>query len=266
MPELAEVAYHSSLWKQSIGECFTLAWVHEKARCCRNLDFGLLKEKILEAKLIDGYTHGKRMLFEFDSASFLEVHLGMTGSLHRCDFEYDETKHDHLALRSSESLLVFRDPRMFGKVELHCEATQQVPKWWSQLPPQPQSKAFTQDRFDSMLARRGGSVLKPLLLQQELFPGIGNWMADEILWRARLRPNRKLSSLSEAERSALFRETKWVCREVLKTIGVDYRDPPKSWLFSHRWKDGGICPVSKKPLRRDTVGGRTTCWSPEVQR
>lgn len=266
MPELAEVAYHSSVWKRSIGEHFSVAWVHERARCCRNLEIPLLNEQVNSASLVNGYTHGKRMLFEFDFGSFLEVHLGMTGSLHRMELGYEGEKHDHLVLKSEESLLVFRDPRMFGKLALHHESAKELPQWWRDLPPEPHARSFTKARFESMLSRRNGSVVKPLLLKQELFPGVGNWMADEILWQARIRPDRKFGSLSEAERETLFHKTKWVCREALKTIGVDYRDPPKSWLFSHRWKDGGICPVSKSPLQRLEVGGRTTCWSPAIQK
>lgn len=265
MPELAEVFFNASHWKASKGEAFDLAWVHEKTRCCRTLNAKALARTISGLPLIDGFTHGKRMLFAFGQGVFLEVHLGMTGSLHRMDTDYEEERYDHFALRSGESILVFRDPRQFGKVALHATKCDAFPQWWSELPPEPHSAAFTRKRFENSLSRRGGSLLKPLLLQQDSFPGVGNWMADEILWRAKLRPDRRLSSLSEGERTQLFRKTKWVCQKAIEIIGKDYSDPPKSWLFLHRWKDGGICPVSKKQLRRETIGGRTTCWSPAVQ-
>lgn len=265
MPELAEVYFNASHWKASAGESFQLAWVHGQTRCCRFLDLQEVASCFSSVTLLAGYTHGKRMLFEFKGGRFLEVHLGMTGSLHRMDSEYAEERYDHFALRSERSTLVFRDPRQFGKVALHSVEGGGLPEWWRELPLEPHAAGFTRERFDTMLSRRGGSLLKPLLLQQDLFPGVGNWMADEILWRARLRPDRRLSSLSEVERTQLYRKTKWVCQKALEIIGKDYSDPPKSWLFRHRWKDGGICPVSKKELRRETIGGRTTCWSPEVQ-
>lgn len=266
MPELAEVYYHSSHWKAAQGERFRLAWLHDKTRCARGLASEVLASKLSSSTLLSGYTHGKRMLFAFSGSCFLEVHLGMTGSLHRMDVDYEERKHDHLALKSEASTLLFRDPRQFGKLALHETEGGKLPDWWEALPPEPHDVAFTSERFESVLQRREKAVLKGLLLQQELFPGVGNWMADEILWRARLRPDRRLGSLSQAERDALYRELRWVCREALRIIGKDYSDPPKSWLFTHRWKDGGICPKSKLPLKRETVAGRTTCWSPEVQR
>lgn len=265
MPELAEVFFNASHWKAAQGESFDFAWMHEKTRCCRLIDGRELESRFEKLTLSGGYTHGKRMLFAFRQGGFLEVHLGMTGSLLRADSNYEEERYDHFALRSPHSTLVFRDPRQFGKVAWHSSREEALPDWWSSLPPEPQSEAFTFERFESMLERRSGSLLKPLLLQQALFPGVGNWMADEILWRARLRPDRRLTSLDDVERRQLYCKTKWVCERALEIIGKDYSDPPKSWLFQHRWKDGGICPVSKKELRRETIGGRTSCWSPAVQ-
>jgi formamidopyrimidine-DNA glycosylase len=40
---------------------------------------------------------------------------------------------------------------------------------------------------------------------------------------------------------------------------------PSSWLFSHRWKDGGHCPRCGTGLLRQKIGGRTTCWCPSCQ-
>ncbi len=265
MPELAEVFYHSSHWKSAQGERFELAWLHERTRCARGLVASELSGVIDTQTLLSGYTHGKRMLFAFSGSVFVEVHLGMTGSLHRMEKDYVEAKHDHLALRSDSSTLVFRDPRQFGKVALHETKSGDMPDWWNALPPQPHDAEYTREHFDLLLKRRQKAVLKSLLLNQEIFPGVGNWMADEILWRARLKPDRRFGELEDAERDSLFRELRWVCREAIRIIGKDYTDPPASWLFKYRWKDGGICPVSKTELRRDTIGGRTTCWSAALQ-
>lgn len=91
-------------------------------------------------------------------------------------------------------------------------------------------------------------------------------MADEILWRARIRPDRAAKALTPEERAALYKALRSVCHEAIRIIGADYSDPPESWLFRHRWRDGGVCPKSGEPLKRDTIGGRTTCWSPAWQR
>jgi formamidopyrimidine-DNA glycosylase len=51
----------------------------------------------------------------------------------------------------------------------------------------------------------------------------------------------------------------------MRVIGTDWGRPPDDWLFNHRWMDGGSCPHTGKPLRREKIAGRTTCWSPAWQ-
>jgi formamidopyrimidine-DNA glycosylase len=84
--------------------------------------------------------------------------------------------------------------------------------------------------------------------------------------RAALHPARRCGDLDPAEIKKLHRETVWVASQALAITGATFEDPPTSWLFQHRWKDGGICPRTKKPLERATIGGRTTCWSPARQK
>jgi formamidopyrimidine-DNA glycosylase len=174
--------------------------------------------------------------------------------------------------------LVFSDYRMFGKVLLEGQVVhklegqvisakgQVVPAWWRNLPPQPQEPAFDKARLRAILKRRGRKPLKALLLDQDAFPGIGNWMADEILWRARIHPEAIGNNLSLYKTARLFDEIKAVCADALHVIGTNWGDPPDSWLFNHRWRRDGICPVSGKPLEYITVGGRTTCFSPAIQK
>ena len=108
---------------------------------------------------------------------------------------------------------------------------------------------------------------------QERFPGIGNWMADEILWRAAIHPQRRAGSLPPTEIRTLWRECRRVARLALRIIAGhgDVLPPdlnahiPRTWLFHHRWADGGRCPKTHEPLLRAAVGGRTTCWSPAQQ-
>jgi formamidopyrimidine-DNA glycosylase len=98
-------------------------------------------------------------------------------------------------------------------------------------------------------------------------------MADEILWRAALHPARPAGELTPREVRTLWRECRHVCQLALDAIAGrgDTLPPdlnvgiPPTWLFHHRWADGGMCPRTKRPLQRATIGGRTTCWSPARQ-
>ena len=263
MPELAEVVFHASKWAKCEGQAFSLQHVSSTARCCRDFDAALGAHLLSDAVLEATRTHGKRMLFSFKGGAHLEAHLGMTGGL-RVETEGEFGKHDHLILLGSHCSLVFHDSRQFGQLRIH--QSNGLPEWWSALPPEPHNKQFTRKRFDAICEHRRRSVLKPLLLRQEHFPGVGNWMADEILWQARILPHRRVESLLEKERTILYRKLRYVCRKAVQMIGSEDRDPPASWLFQHRWRDGHLCPKTKKPLCREAIGGRTTCWSSAWQR
>jgi formamidopyrimidine-DNA glycosylase len=161
---------------------------------------------------------------------------------------------------------------MFGRVQFHRGP--KPPAWWTRIAPPILSEAFTIEAVAAFLKRRARAPIKAVLLMQERFPGVGNWMADEILWRSSIHPRRRAGTLRPAEVLALWRECRHVCRLALDTIAGrgNYLPPnlnahiPRTWLFWHRWEDGGRCPRSRVPLVRATVGGRTTCWSPARQK
>ena len=57
-----------------------------------------------------------------------------------------------------------------------------------------------------------------------------------------------------------------VSQQAMETIGETWADPPDTWLFNHRWKDGGHCPRCRTPLIREDLRGRTCCWCPKCQK
>ena len=197
--------------------------------------------------------------------AWLGLHLGMTGQLRveKPDFTPDRSTITSSCGRKSKSL-VFKDARLFGRV-LFSEG-EEPPKWWAKQAPDLSSAAFTKKVLADFLQRRKKAPLKAVLLMQERFPGIGNWMADEILWRAGIHPSQPAGSLNAKEITALYRDIRGVCRDALRIIGKNWGDPPDSWLFNHRWKKGGTCPRTGAKLQHATIGGRTTCWSPARQK
>jgi formamidopyrimidine-DNA glycosylase len=149
--------------------------------------------------------------------------------------------------------LSLHDPRRLGRVELD-----------------PAEDALGPDAFDlslgalrSALAPRPpseGPALKARLQDQAKLAGVGNLLADEILWRAGLSPLRPSGSLSDAELRRLHRHLRGTLRELFERGGSHTGD-----LMDQRGP-GGRCPRDGATLRRNTVGGRTTWWCPEHQR
>ena len=204
------------------------------------------------------------MVFRFGKDRWLGIHLGMTGSLRIEPAGVAPEKHDHLVLRQSGRTLVFRDARQFGRVRFHLGADE--PDWWRADVPEISSARFDLAFLEHFLVRHGKAPIKAVLLLQNGFSGIGNWMADEILWRAAIRPARATGTLTAQERACLLRETKFVAKQSLAKIGLDDSDLPRSWLIHQRWSKSGVCPKQKTPLRRATIGGRTTVWCSQCQR
>jgi formamidopyrimidine-DNA glycosylase len=262
MPELAEVAFYSKKWAPGLGARVVEVVCRERARIYRTAEPAKIRRGLKGKKLTGIETKGKQMRFLFEEAS-LGLHLGMTGKLLVKKGDHEPGKHDHLVIRQEKRSLVFRDARMFGALKFAAKAE---PDWWTNLPPEVVSRGFTLKVVTDYLRRRKGSPLKAVLLQQERFPGVGNWMADEILWRCKLHPARKAGTLDAEEMEIFRRETKQLCRDALRIIGAKYGRPPASWLFRHRWRRGGKCPRDGAILMRATIGGRTTAWCPECQK
>lgn len=272
MPELAEVEYYRKRWDFAArGARVRKVSLHPHAKVFRGLDPAILINALTGAKFTSSEKAAKQILVRFGDAKWLGIHLGMSGELSVHDIGTPATKHDHLVLETNRNLLVFSDPRMFGRIQFHVGST--APKWWDTIAPAILSNEFTVTCVGDFLRRRSRTPIKAVLLMQEQFPGIGNWMADEILWRAGIHPKRLAGSLTVAEIQILWRECRRVCRQALEKIaGKDDDLPPdlninipETWLFRHRWKTGGRCPLTGGPLIREEVGGRTTCWSPARQ-
>jgi len=272
MPELAEVDYYRQQWDPGIGKRVQAIETNATTRIYRESAAQDIVKALTGASLRASFAQAKQMLFQFSGGSWLGLHLGMTGKLFCEAKQYERGKWDHFVLRQAGLTLVFRDPRQFGLLRLHLG--QEAPDWWTSLPPPILSDAFTREVMTAFLARRAKSPLKAVLLMQERFPGVGNWMADEILWRAQLHPATKAGDLTPKQRQALYAQVREVCADALRAIaGAGGELPPDlnvnipdSWLFWHRWRDGGICPRDGEPLQRKSIGGRTSCWCPRCQK
>jgi formamidopyrimidine-DNA glycosylase len=264
MPELAEVEYFRRRWDDGIGQRIVRVELHGEKRVFRGIEPDLVEKRLRGKKLLSSETRGKQIAFRFSNGAWLGIHLGMSGKLRMEAADFTPRKHDHLALFQKERTLVFSDPRMFGRVRFHMG--KEMPAWWASLPPAVTSREFTAARLRQILKRRRGTSLKALLLIQEFFPGLGNWMADEILWQTRLHPRTAARTLDDVAARELWRVMRSVCRVALKTIGADWSDPPADWLIHQRWKKTGRCPTHATRLKHATVGGRNTAWCPRCQK
>lgn len=264
MPELAEVEWFRRQWNPGRGAVVLKVELHADKRIFRETNTRDLAKRLTGAKFLVSSARGKRMLFKFSDENWLGVHLGMSGHLRVEPSDFTPGKHDHLVLKQDKRSLVFRDARQFGRVRFHHG--KQAPDWWSGAVPEISSAKFNQNFLDDFLRRHGKAPIKAVILMQEGFSGIGNWMADEILWRAKIKPSRRAGRLTASEKERLLRETRFVSKKSLEIVGRKNGDLPHGWLMHERWGTKGKCPIHKTSLRYDTIGGRTTAWCSKCQR
>ncbi|HEX8311657.1 MAG TPA: DNA-formamidopyrimidine glycosylase family protein [Chthoniobacteraceae bacterium] len=264
MPELAEVEFYRKQWDCGLRQKVKHVAVHAEKRLFRGTEIAAFAAAAPGATLLGSEARAKQMLFRFSKELWLGVHLGMTGKLRVEPSDFVPEKHDHLAIFQARQTLVLSDARMFGRVLFYTGA--EPPEWWTALPPAVASPEFTLEVMRAFLRRRARLAVKAALLVQSAFPGVGNWMADEILWRARIDPRRLCASLSKPRIEALWREAREVCAVAMSTVAIDFSDPPADWLYHARWSPAGKCPRDGVKLKTAQVGGRTTRWCGKCQR
>ena len=111
----------------------------------------------------------------------------------------------------------------------------------------------------------GGSPSRDSLLDQGFAAGVGHWIADDVLYQARLDPRRGADTLTAAETKRLRAKLGHVVRRAV-AVDADKRRFPRTWLFHRRWgrvRDART--VRGEPIEFLTLAGRTTAWVPSVQ-
>jgi formamidopyrimidine-DNA glycosylase len=238
---------------------------------CRPHAPGEIRAALVGRRLVAAHRRGKSSWCETSGAGrartpgpVLGIHLGMSGKIVLADADGSEVdggdywergraagdyRWARFALEFADGgRLLLVDPRRLGRIRLD--------------PPVellgPDAGEITLAEFRAALAH-GTTAVKARLLDQEMIAGIGNLLADEILWRARIRPDRRLFELSRDEVVRLHRATRRTIDRALELGGVHALP-----IVPFR-RAGAACPRCGAPMQRGVVGGRTTWWCSREQ-
>ncbi len=193
------------------------------------------------------------------------AHLRMTGDFVVARPDEPRPPHTRLIFALGSRDLRFVDQRRFGHVDLLDLTRHGGLAAWEplrRLGAEPLDPAFSLRRLREIFGARR-SVLKILLLRQDLVAGIGNIYADEILFQARLSPMRGLASLQRAEWTRLYRAIRTVLGRAVDSLSR--RGQPVGRLLAVRGRSEA-CPRCRRALRTAPVGGRTTYYCGFCQR
>jgi formamidopyrimidine-DNA glycosylase len=246
VPELPEAERARQQLEKAIGREI-VAVDDSDVYVCRPHAPGEIAGGLVGHRLTSAHRRGKFLWAETESGPELGLHLGMAGRI-----VVDEPPHprwDRFSLEFADGgRLALRDKRRLGRALLAPDFSHVGPDAAEV------SRAEFRARFG-----RGSAPLKARLLDQGVIAGVGNLLADEILWRARLHPRTPAGELDTDELDRLRREVRAAVRSAIRLGGAH-----TGTLIPHR-RPGEVCPRCRTPLQRATIGGRTTFWCPTCQ-
>ncbi len=260
MPELLEVERYRILAEGALGRRVADVatpdpWYLKGAAAGPALGQELVGARFSAARRI-----GKVLLLDTEAGPVVGIRFGMTGTLlldgedavgpllhvpNRTDPAWDRWS----VTFDDGGRLVVRDPRRLGGVFLDLDLTGLGPD----------AAAVGLSGLAAALAG-SGTPLKARLLDQSRLAGVGNLIADELLWRAGFSPCRPAGSLTSGEVRRLHRHLRATLAELTARGGSHTGD------LQEERRPGGRCPRDGHGLLRATVGGRTTWWCPAHQR
>jgi formamidopyrimidine-DNA glycosylase len=262
MPELPEVESARSVIERK-GLRRRIADVDDTDTfVCRPHPPGEIRHALLGGEFAAAMRRGKSMWLETDPGSgvTLGIHLGMSGKIVIADAngaevdggDYWEGRRQSGDYRWARFTVTFDDggrlmlvdPRRLGRVRLNPPVEELGPD----------AQLITPAQFRAALAAGSSAPVKARIMDQRRIAGIGNLLADEILWRARVHPARPVSSLTAAEESRLLRASRDAIRTALRDGGVHTLT-----IIPYR-RRGGTCPRDHAPMSTAAVDGRTSWW------
>ncbi len=215
---------------------------------CRPFAPGQIADALLGETISGAFRRGKFLCAETENGPTLGLHLGMAGR-----FLIDAAPHerwDRFAIEFTDGTrFALRDKRRLGRAVLNPDH--------SHLGPDAEtvSRAVFRRRVGA-----GNAPIKARLLDQGAIAGVGNLLADEVLWQSRISPRRRSGSLSVEELDELRRQLRRAIRSAHAKGGVH------TGVFARARKRVGRCPRDGTELSPAQIGGRTTIWCPECQR
>jgi formamidopyrimidine-DNA glycosylase len=265
VPELPEVeAARKAAEKKLKGRRVVAARCADDPIVLDGGDARAIERALVGSRVRNVSRYGKHLWFELDRRPWPVFHFGMTGEFHFYGSKDEAPRFLRLELTLDDGRrFAFTDARRFGRLRLANDPRLEPPI--SLLGHDPYFGLPPASRLATEIASRKAPI-KAVLLDQATFAGIGNWIADEVLYQAGIAPQRLAANLSRTEIACLRSTILSVIRRAV-AVDADSDRFPKTWLFHHRWgRVAGSKTSRREAITHDTVGGRTTAWVPDRQR
>jgi formamidopyrimidine-DNA glycosylase len=278
VPELPEVdASRFTLKRLAVGRRIVKVSCADDPIVFEDVRPRQLTRALAGRRIVDAHRHGKHLWLELDHRPWPVIHFGMSGGIHvqgaprvrlmstrrRATSDGWPPRFTKLHLELDDGARVaYADARRLGRVRLRHDPRHEPPVsllGFDALREVPPARGLLE-----RLASRSAPI-KAVLLDQSFSAGVGNWIADEVLYVARISPRRRADSLDADEVRRLRRALVTVVGTAVR-LRADSDRFPRWWLFHRRWDRAVGVSARGEIIRRETIGGRTAAWCPAVQR
>jgi formamidopyrimidine-DNA glycosylase len=208
---------------------------------------------------------------------YLLIHFGMTGSLvwkgkNIPTYQSFSISKDVWPPKFCKLEIVFTngnrvadcDPRRLGRIKLRANPLNEEPL--NKLAPDPSIDGIgNRDDVLKKMNNINTSIKSTLLDQERLYCGLGNWLADEVLYQSCIHPETITKKITGKAFHRLLDTIQSVI-SIAITCCIEEKSFPQDWLFHYRWDRK----ISKMPsgemIKTLKIGGRTSVYIPSIQK
>jgi formamidopyrimidine-DNA glycosylase len=179
----------------------------------------------------------------------------------------------HLSLSFKDGSSFTATTQLWGAMELYQKGKERSREYIRDMRPTPVDPSFTPGYFASLLdelAQGPPRSVKGLLTQDQLIPGLGNAIAQDILFRARLHPTHPVNTLATRQRRLLYREILATVTEVIDKGGRNdeydlYNHPGGYRRLMDKHAVGRPCPECGVKIEKMQYLGGACYFCPRCQ-
>jgi formamidopyrimidine-DNA glycosylase len=267
MPELPEVeTYRRYFEETSLYQPISDVYVEDTKLL--TTDYDTLNQQLKNHQFIGTKRVGKNLFAQLDAPYWLHFHFGMTGDLAYFKDDEDTPRFARIIFKFANGFkLGFLCPRKFERIGI----VEDIDEYLTRKKINKDALEITVEELAKTLNKKKAPI-KSVLLDQSTVAGIGNWIVDEVLFQAKVHPEKTSSQLAENEILDIYTSIGLVIQTAID-LQANYDDFPNNFLIHARgWgqlgsqdQRVGICPECGNKISIIKVGGRTTFFCSNQQ-
>lgn len=261
MPELPDVeVYKRYLDRTALHKKVDSARIFDD-KVVKDVTARTLQRRVKNRTFASSRRRGKHLFVSLGpDEGWLGVHFGMTGYLRYYKAEPETPEYTRVRFSLTNGYhLAYVCRRNLGALRIIND----LDAFMAEKALGPDAREIdAEDFIERVGGRRGG--IKTALMNQSVVAGLGNIYSDEILFQARMHPERGIADLRESDLHDLFDAMQRVLDDSI-AASANPDEMPRDFLLPHR-SDGSDCPRCGGTVKKITVGGRPTYYCPECQK